>query len=105
MEHVNIGNAINLQTGVFTAPIKGRYAFGFSAKTDWTGTSVTLRHNGVNVGSSYTLPLKTNIPLQANLNLKIGDQVSIYLNDGVLFDSLNMHTYFTGILLEEDLIF
>ena len=47
VEHINIGNAMNLQTGAFTKPTHGRYAFGFSAKTDQTGTYfVTLRHNG-----------------------------------------------------------
>ena len=81
---------MNLGTGVFKAPVNGRYAFAFNANS-WEehmklSTAVSLRLNGVNIVSSFS-QLFTNIPFQAILNLKKGDEVIVHLYSDILFDN------------------
>jgi hypothetical protein len=106
--HLNIGGAMDLATGVFTAPVNGRYFFSFIAHS-WQGdkgVSVNLRATGRNIGSSFAPSKQYSLPLVATVNLKQGEQVDVVLNSGSLYDSSsNYHTQFSGFLLEEDLDF
>ena len=97
---------MNLASGVFTAPVNGRYHFSFTAFSITAGdTSVSLRVNGVNMGISDTHSQFNNLPIVATLNLKKGDTVDTYLNSGSLYEgSVNYWTQFSGILLDEDLV-
>ena len=103
--HLNIGGAMNLETGAFIAPTNGRYFFSFIAHS-WGDGSVLvyLRRSGLNVGSSFAPSKQYNLPISVTLNLKRGEQVDVVLN-GSLWDSSYYHTKFSGILLEEDLEF
>ena len=100
---LNIGNAMNLTTGTFTAPTNGRYQFAFNANAHSGTNSVTLRVNSVQIANSYGV-LDGNLPLLATLNLKKGDTVDTFLNSGSLYDSSAHWTDFSGTLLEEDLV-
>ena len=98
---------MNLQTGIFTVPVNGRYHFSFTAESGGnSGESyVLLRVNGVNIGISDTLSQYNNLPMVATLNLKKGDKVDTYLGAGSIYNGKTIYhwTQFSGFLLDEDL--
>lgn len=105
LERLNIGGAINMKTGVFTAPTSGRYFLSFNALPyEIGGNWVYLRVNGVTFGQSHVLLDNNSMPVSATLNLQKGDRVDMFLGRGSIFDNdINHFTQFSGILLEEDL--
>ena len=104
---LNIGDAMNLATGVFTVSVNGRYYFSVSALS-WnveTGNRIFIRLNGDAIGTSWATGQDIPMTLSATLNLNKGDTVDTYLDAGSLYEGPHYHyTLFTGHLLEQDLV-
>ena len=100
---------MNLGTGVFKAPKAGTYSFNVSfmksATTADAGISLELngstRIGSTNAGTSGS---NQSSSFHATLKLKIGDEITLVLRGGLLFDNPDFKTHFTGILVDEDLV-
>ena len=118
---VNEGNAIDLTSGIFTAPRPGIYFFSFTGLAYFPaspvlsyvrlGVSLYLNRNYIGLGyvqEENTAGQYSPLTLQSTLNLKSGDQVwmEIYLQESgaALFDNSNHYTHFTGFMLEEEIV-
>jgi hypothetical protein len=114
---VNMGNAMNLTSGVFTAPRTGVYFFSFTGTAQFTASpsvwlGIGLYLNGGQMGLSWIEEANITarklgiLGLQSTLNLKKGDQVWLKISDMAsavsLFDDDHHHTHFTGFMLEEE---
>ena len=101
---LNIGNAIDIQTGVFTAPVSGRYFFSFSSYTyEQPNNYVQLKLNGVMVGSTANEQTHSMNSIQVILDLKKGDLITLMLLWGQIYDDGHHYNHFTGILLDQDI--
>ncbi len=115
VEQLNVGGAMNLQTGKFTAPRTGKYFFSlsglayFSASSSGQGMILHLVKNGsriANTNSDTTSPggQYETFSLQSTLQLQVGDQIWVDISlkaAGAHFHG-NSYTHFTGWLLQED---
>jgi hypothetical protein len=115
IERLNIGGAMNIKTGKFTAPRKGVYFFAFSGVSiaDRPGHfDLGLMVNGVQIGRAECASTTggadwETLTLQSTIELKMGDLVWLqiigshwaYLQD----NSEGQFTHFSGWLLQEDL--
>jgi hypothetical protein len=121
LARVNEGNAMDLQSGKFTAPRPGIYFFSFaglvclasSSSSSWFSSSLYL--NGNRIGRSYVGENKgpvnqySPLTLQSTLNLKTGDRLWVTINSSdnsssYLYDSGSHYTHFTGFMLEEEIV-
>jgi len=105
LARLNEGNAFNLTSGKFTAPVPGIYHFQFSGLKpgDATDLSIFLQLNGNNLGEAYTFSSGSydSLSLSASLQLVAKDEVSLFFKTGMLEDSNNGLTHFNGWLVEE----
>ena len=95
---LNVGNGLDVSSGLFTAPMKGIYFISFAALKMW-GTlklCVQLKHNNVTIATrqlsadpSYTFSRQQwiGLNLQSTLLMEVGDTVGVYLHEGVLYDA------------------
>ena len=109
VERLNVGGAMNINTGVFTAPRSGTYFFSFAFMKDKKANSIVIfiRKNGANIGASHTDAIansKVQSSLPSILKLRSGDVVDlVQTRDGIIYDDASHYTHFTGWLMEEDL--
>ncbi|XP_063075982.1 uncharacterized protein LOC134466015 [Engraulis encrasicolus] len=102
----NVGNAYNVNTGVFTAPVRGVYhfvLFVFGDASSSTPTGASLHHNGKHVVVAYAVqvnPKHVNPANGASLLLEVGDVILVKLWHGAqVRDTEDRHTTFSGHLL------
>ncbi|XP_057373146.1 uncharacterized protein LOC130694024 [Daphnia carinata] len=113
-EMVNVGGAMNLTAGIFTAPRTGKYFFSASGSTNFPASSYTLLFdidlfkNGYTIGVSRTdsysssSNLKT-FTLQAVVDLQREDEIWLAATlaaQGAFIFGYD-YTHFNGFLLEE----
>jgi hypothetical protein len=115
IERLNIGGAMNIKTGKFTAPRKGVYFFAFSGvgglHNGHNWLDVELMVNGVHTGRAHCDSRAGNewetLTLQSTIELKAGDSVwlqIVALQASYLQNSSEgRFTQFSGWLLQEDL--
>ena len=116
---VNEGNAMNLQTGKFTAPRTGIYFFSFTGHVNFPVSSsahigIDLYLNGNLFGASFVQETNTGtnqlgqLTLQWTLNLKSGDQVWVMIDtissEVLLYDNPVHFTHFSGFMLQEEIV-
>jgi C1q domain len=109
---VNIGDALDLESGMFTAPVSGVYFFSFDAYSNSGEGHIHLQKNGVNVGQSYDYNRgayggspSQQLHLASILQLDAGDEIEVHLASGRIYEDGNSHyTHFTGMLLSDDVL-
>ena len=117
-EILNVGGAMNLTSGKFTAPRDGIYSFSFTGSAHFPASSsrvylrVHMYLNGSNIARGYADEVGTaaqyeTFSWQSTLNLKGGDQIWIEIEimaTGVYLNGY-LYTHFSGHLLEENFAF
>ena len=114
-EILNVGGAMNLTSGKFTAPRDGIYSFSFNGLAWFPASSTTvflrvyMYLNGIGIARGYADEVGTaaqyeTFSWQSTLNLKAGDQIWIEINSMATGAYLNgyCYTHFSGYLLEEN---
>ena len=116
MARLNEGGAMDLSSGIFTAPVSGIYHFEFSGlkHKDSTFLSIFIVVNGApaheHVGVAHTDQFAkgtfVGISITSLIRLKVNDKVTIFNgHNGLLYDSpKSHHTQFIGVLVEEELM-
>ncbi len=118
LTRVNEENAMNLTSGIFTAPRPGIYFFSFTGLARLESSSIylysSLYLNGNLIGMSLVQENKSPVDqwspltLQSTLKLKKGDRVWVQINysgsSAYLLDNEYHHTHYTGFMLEEEIV-
>lgn len=99
------GKSMNGESGVFTAPINGAYVFHFIGHSHVDRTQVSLMVNGKSKAESLVEISEAPLAMSSILRLKKGDEVSVLMIHGQLFDDSDteqFYTQFSGFLLSTD---
>ena len=108
---VNIGEAMDVKSGIFTAPKAGTYFFAFSGvQYSQSQLYVSLDLNGDNIATTVTFGFSSSYPISlslvSTLELETDDEVRLTASGQYLLEGSNLrYTQFTGVLLKEYLSF
>ena len=98
LAQLNEGSAMDIDSGVFTAPGDGIYHFSLSGiKGNLSQIlRIKLRLNGEMIGSAFTTKEWATYHLESILQLKKGDRIDLFLDKGTCFDDEEHWTHFIG---------
>jgi hypothetical protein len=111
---LNVGNAMNPTTGIFTAPRTGKYFFAYSGLSDGS-TPVRIdflfrnrrSSDWEKIGQAYGANNYVTFALESTLQLSKGDQICLYLKLGKIHEwigpGFGPYSSFVGMLMEEDI--
>jgi hypothetical protein len=115
-EKLNIGGAMDLSSGKFTAPRTGTYFFSFTGMIGFPTLSSSVSYlvvgiflNGVVIGNSWDDEANTvasqEVPVvvQSTVNLQQGDQIWLQITGITAGVAMHSVRSFTGWLLQENL--
>ena len=106
-ELLNTGGAMNISSGIFTAPVAGTYYFAYSGMRYYTAaqSNVALQKNGVTIASSYAPGIGSTTGLsgiQAVFELVPNDTINLMLIYGQISDIVDtFSSAFTGFLVKQ----
>ena len=107
----NAGNALNSQTGIFTAPRQGVYSFAFAAVAlleSNTFVTINFLMNGeiVNVGHAHgSSSQHDQTSIHTTLHLQAGDRIWVQIGGPADSTLVGGWIHFTGWQLQEELTF
>jgi hypothetical protein len=98
-ETLNVGNAFNTSSGVFTAPRNGTYFFAFSGfqENGYAILNFNLMLNDEIAANCYS-PISKNCNIPLTIKLSSGDRVQLSLQQGSTANAI-----FSGWLVAEDI--
>ncbi|TWW63528.1 complement C1q tumor necrosis factor-related protein 3-like [Takifugu flavidus] len=103
----NVGEAYDISTGLFKAPVTGYYCFSFSYRADKREQSgLTLMKNSEAIVKAFNsnkpgIQHVDNASSTACLELQRGDHVSVVLPNGCHACGIGGTTSFTGFLISK----
>jgi len=103
---INIGNSVDPNTGIFSAPTSGVFFFTFSSMTSHTVTGTTqveILKNDERFNIVYDSNgnnKNNNLNSSWMMALQEGDQVKLKIYTGKLYGNVNVHLIWTGHLLK-----
>jgi len=104
----NVGGGMNITSGIFTAPQSGTYFFSFTGLKDGSDNALRMdlycNSNQITRAEGAAGAGLFTATLSSTLSLKSGDQISLQLISGALFDGYAKATNFNGILLQEEVL-